>query len=63
MNLELDFVICAAGCCTIPILQQPIAKLPWRGQPVSESLTGRVRRKLVSIRSVLEKSRCVVRML
>ena len=64
MSLELDFVICAAGCCTIPILQQPIAKLSWRGQPVSESLTGRrVRRKLVTLRSALEKPRCVVRML
>ncbi len=68
MSSEHNFVICAADCCTIPILQQPIAKLFGRVKPVCESLIGQpAGRKAVSSgvqqRSVLGHSRPFVRAL
>ena len=39
MNLTPNLANCATGCCTIPILQQPIAELAMQGTPVCDSLT------------------------
>lgn len=68
MNLIPNLANCAAGCCTIPILQQPVAELAMQGTPVCDSLTVSPAWRKVAApgmrhRSALKHPRCAARTL